>query len=160
SLARELQDAVREGPSVARQIRDVDRFGPPIRGVVVHLTRTCHREESCPCLLDSAGLTACGRVVARLRVHHDAFFFHGGHAPSLEPFIRGMNEVRLAGRTDVRAEEDPRVRPTPQIAMTLQVRIHSEKSELVAAERDEAAVAGWLSQLDGADHLQPTDNPA
>src|SRR5262245_57063463 len=71
-----------------------------------------------------------------------------------------MNEIRLPRGADVGAEEDPCVGPALQVWMTLHVRIYPEMSELVTAQRDEEAVADRFPGSDGANHFQPTGDPA
>src|SRR5262245_61057201 len=71
-----------------------------------------------------------------------------------------MNEIRLPRGADVGAKEDPCVGSALEVWMALQVRIDPEMSELMAAQRDEEAVAERLAGSDGANRFQPTNEPA
>jgi hypothetical protein len=71
-----------------------------------------------------------------------------------------VDEIRLSWRTDIRAEENPRVRAFHEICSALEVAINAQKSELVTAQGDEETVARRLAGRQDPDHFQPTRESA
>src|SRR5215470_14643625 len=71
-----------------------------------------------------------------------------------------MNEIGLSWCPDVRTEKNPRLSARDQALAPVEIRGHSHERELVAAQRDEVAVACWPSPRQDSHYFQPTDEAA
>ena len=94
--------------------------------------------------------------MTRFPVHRQPFLLHRCNGPLFERIVRGMDEIRLPRRTDVRAKKNPHVGALYQIGTALYIRIHSQKVEFVAAQGDEEAISRWLICSYNPDRFQPT----
>src|SRR5262249_30266831 len=118
------------------------------------------RDKSPAALLDSAGLSASLRVMPGLPVYSQTFSIHRRQGPLFKHIVRGVDEIRLSLFANAGAEENPRVCALDKLRAALEIRIHSEKPQLVTAQSDEEAVPRWFAGGQNADRFQPADQPA
>jgi hypothetical protein len=160
ALLCKLESSVRKRVGITSQRCHIHRFRPAVCHTVIQFAAAGHTHEPPAALLDGTGLSTSQRVATRFPVHRQPFLLHRSDGPLLERIVGSMDEIRLSRRTDVRTKKNPRVGALYQVRTAFDIRIHSQKVEFVAAQRDEEAIPRRLTCSHNPNRFQPTSESA